>query len=165
LAGTRTDSARSIIEFERKDRHVKLAPRAAALTSGLLLSACMTTAGDRPGATAELVGQEWVVEDIAGRGVIDDARATLLFGQDGRLSGDTSCNRYFADYHVDGLALQIGDAGVTRRACAPAVMDQERRFLDVFNAVTSYRIDDRGALVLSTPAGATMTARAAAITR
>jgi heat shock protein HslJ len=44
-------------------------------------------------------------------------------------------------------------------------MDQERRFLDVFNAVTSYRIDDTGALVLSTPAGATMTARAAAITR
>lgn len=133
--------------------------RMAALASVLMTSACMTTASDRPGSATALVGQEWIVEDIAGRGVVDDARATLLFGGDGRLSGDTSCNRYFADYKVDGTKLRIDNAGVTKRACAPAVMDQEQRFLNVFNAVSSYRIDGTGALVLSTPAGVAMTAR------
>ncbi len=138
---------------------MQLPIRTAALFGGLLLSACMTTDDDPLGSNAALVGKEWVVEDIAGRGVIDDARATLLFGEDGRLSGDTSCNRYFADYQVDGTKLRIGNAGVTKRACAPAVMNQEQRFLDVFNAVDSYRIDNTGTLVLSTSAGATITAR------
>ena len=126
-----------------------------ALVATLLLSGCVTT----PGKDAALVGKTWTVEDISGRGVIDDARATLEFGTDGRLAGDTSCNRYFAEYTVDGAKLSIGQAGVTRRACVPAVMDQKRRFLDVLNAVDSFAIDASGALVLHTPAGATLTAR------
>lgn len=126
-----------------------------ALVATSLLCGCVTA----PGTDAALVGKTWAVEDISGRGVIDDPRATLVFGADGRLSGDTSCNRYFADYTVDGAKLSIGQAGVTRRACVPAVMDQERRFLDVLNAVDSFAIDASGALVLRTPAGVTLTAR------
>lgn len=132
-----------------------VAPFAAALSLG----ACLAAGDDRPERAFALLGAEWVVEDIAGRGVIDGARATLVFGSDGRLSGDTSCNRYFADYRVEGTNLQIMSAGVTERACGPAVMDQERRFLEVFNAVDRYRIDEMGALVLSAPTGLTITAR------
>ncbi len=132
---------------------------AAALAAGLALTACVTTAENQSESTALLMDEEWVVEDIADRGVIDYARTTIMFGQDGRLSGDAACNRYFADYQADGTELQIEKAGVTKRACAPAVMDQESRFLNVFNAVNGYRIDDTGALVLSTPMGTTITAR------
>lgn len=139
---------------------MKRPPRPAALVGGLLLlSACVTTDGDRSGSNDALAGTEWVVEEIAGRGVIDDARATLVFGPD-RLSGNTSCNRYFADYQVDGPKLRIGNAGTTRRACAPAVMDQERRLLDMFSRVEGYRIEG-SMLVLSTPTGATLMARSA----
>lgn len=133
--------------------------RAVTLVAALLVAACSTKGNDQSGSAAMLIGEEWVVEDIAARGVIDYARTTMLFGQDGRLSGDTSCNRYFADYQANGMKLQIENAGATKRACAPAVMDQEDRFLKVFNEVNSYRIDDTGALVLSTPAGTTITAR------
>ena len=126
-----------------------------ALGAAMALSACATM----PGEDASLVGKTWTVEDISGRGVIDDARATLVFGSDGRVSGDTSCNRYFADYRVDGAKLSIGQAGVTRRACAPALMDQERRFLEVLNAVDSFRIDPTRTLILSAPSGATLTAQ------
>lgn len=132
--------------------------RTATLSGSLLLAACATTPGSQR-SPAVLAGKEWVVEDIGGRGVIDNSHATLLFGQDGRVSGDTSCNRYFADYRVDGTKLQFGNAGVTRRACAPALMDQESKFLAVFNAVNAYRIDSTGALILSTDNGATITAR------
>lgn len=134
---------------------MKLKSAICALTGVFMLSACMTTSG----MNTALVGKAWIVEDIGDRGVIDDARATLLFGHDGRVAGDTSCNRYFADYEIDGQTLKIGYAGVTKRACAPAVMNQEQRFLEVLNAVDSFRIDPTGALILSTPAGETITAR------
>jgi len=118
------------------------------------------TSGDAPIASnASLVGVEWIVEDINGRRVIDNARATLMFGADGRLSGDTSCNRYFADYQVNGASLEFGHPGATKRACVPAVMDQEQRFLEVLNAVDRYDIDDTNALVLYTPVGDKITAR------
>ena len=117
---------------------------ALALLLATAAAACATYPGDH--ATADLMGGEWLVEDIAGRGVIDDARTTVSFSSDGRLSGDTACNRYFADYEVSGSSLQIGNAGTTRRACAPAVMDQEQRFLELFNEVDTYRIDSTGAL-------------------
>ncbi len=134
---------------------------ATALVAGVALVACVATGENQSGSADVLLGEEWVVEDIAQRGVIDDARPTIMFGQDGRLSGDTSCNRYFADYQADGTGLRLENAGATRRACDPAVMDQERRFLNVFNAVDSYHIDSTGTLVLTTPMGTTITARRA----
>ncbi len=134
---------------------------AAPLVAGLALSACATVG---PETTAQLVDREWVVQDIAGQPVLAGSSATLMFGRDSRLTGDTSCNSYFADYTADRSTLTIGNAGVTKRACAPAVMNQEQRFLDVFNAVSHYRIDTAGALHLATPTGATITARAAPVT-
>lgn len=132
---------------------------AAALVSAFALPACATMAQDGGSADARLTGGEWLVEDIASRGVVDDAQTTLAFGEDGRLTGDTACNRYFADYQIDGTTLQIGNAGATKRACAPAVMDQESRFLWVLGDVTSYSIDETGTLILATPSGSTITAR------
>ena len=138
---------------------MRVSNSAVTLFAGWAVAACVTNGDDQSGSTTALLGEEWVVEDIGARGVIDYARATMLFGQDGRLSGNTSCNSYFADYKVDGAMLQIENAGVTKRACAPAVMDQESRFLNLFNAVNSYHIDGTGALLLSTSVGATITAR------
>ena len=45
-----------------------------------------------------LKGKEWVVEDIDGKGIIDNSRASLNFGDDGRLYGRASCNTYSAKY-------------------------------------------------------------------
>ncbi|WP_205763563.1 META domain-containing protein [Pseudopontixanthobacter vadosimaris] len=128
-----------------------------ALFAGLALTGCMTSMANND--SSMLAGGEWLVEDIASRGVIDDAQTTLMFGEDGRLNGNTACNGYFADYSTDGMMLDIDNAGATKRACPPAVMDQERRFLDVLGNVNTYRIDDTGSLILSTPSGMTITAR------
>lgn len=111
---------------------------AVALLAPLPLIGCVTTGHDQADLKAAIVGPEWIVEDITGRGVIDDARATLRFGNDGGVNGDTSCNRYFGEYTVKESEIQFRNSGVTKRACAPAVMDQESRFLAVFNAVDHY---------------------------
>ncbi|MEN3973062.1 META domain-containing protein [Sphingomicrobium sp. XHP0235] len=139
---------------------MKITKSAVALVALLSLNACVTSGHDESASDTALAGSEWIVDDIAGQGLIEDTQATLSFGNDGRVSGDTSCNRYFAEYTVSETELRFQNAGVTKRACAPAVMEQESRFLAIFNAVDSYRIDDRAhTLVLSTPTGATITAR------
>lgn len=106
-----------------------------------------------------LLGAEWVVEDIAGRGMIDDSHASLQFLPDGRLAGNGTCNRFFGRYGADGARLTLQPAGATRMACPPALMDQEARFLGALSRMDGYRIGRTGALVLTAPDGTTMTAR------
>lgn len=127
--------------------------------ASVLVSACVTTPATGDGSAASLMGKGWVVEDVAGRGVIDDTRPSLAFGQDGRLSGNGGCNRIIGTYVVNGARLTLGPPGLTRMSCPPAIMEQERRLVDVLGAVRTYRIDDTGALILTAGAGATITAR------
>ena len=115
------------------------------------------------GAPADLLtGRTWVVEDIAGAGVIEASRVTLGFGTDGRVAGSGGCNRWFAGYDLTGESLTIGQAGSTMMACAPALMDQERRFFEVLANVTGFDIDGTGALVLTAAEQPVLVARAAA---
>ena len=105
-----------------------------------------------------LTGQEWIVEDIDQRGIIDASHITLQFNNDGRLSGLASCNHYSASYHF-GESLQISNAISTRKACAPALMNQESLFLSILAEVRDVRFDETAALILTTADGRTLTAR------
>ena len=126
------------------------------LAAMLAASSC---AGSATGAAAPLVGGEWVVEDINGGGVIDNSRASLMFGEDGRVSGMSSCNSYGAEYVLTGEGLTFGLTAATLRACAPALMDQERKFFDTLAKVSGFSIDDTGALILTAPDGGRILAR------
>ena len=99
-------------------------------------------------AAPTLFGRTWVAEDIGGRGVIDDAQSTFSVASDGRVSGRGACNGYFAQAEVKGDKIKIGKAGATMMACAPALMDQERKFLAALEKTASYRIDSQGKLFL-----------------
>ena len=110
-------------------------------------------------AAPTLVGPEWVVEDIAGLGVIDNSHATLVFLAGGRLAGSGSCNRLIGSYTLKGHALTVEPAGITMMACPPALMNQERTLLDLLPRINSYEIDGTGTLVLKTIEGKTITAR------
>ncbi len=77
----------------------------------------------------QLVGREWMIEDIAGKGVIDTSPASFHFLPDGQLAGNASCTRLMSSYAVDSTGLTIGAAGATMMACAPAMMNQESRLL------------------------------------
>jgi heat shock protein HslJ/uncharacterized lipoprotein YbaY len=110
-------------------------------------------------AAASLRGAEWVVEDIDGGGIVDGSHATLTFGEDGRVTGSTSCNSYSAGYTVTGDSLTFTQAASTLKACVPALMTQEERFMSVFRDVRTFTITPDGALVLRTADGRTMTAR------
>ena len=108
---------------------------------------------------SSLSGEEWVIEDIGGAGVIDDSHASLQFLAEGRLAGSGGCNRLIGSYTLDGDTLSITPAGSTMMACAPALMNQEHTLLDLLPRVSSYAIDKTGSLVLSTGSGKSITAR------
>lgn len=105
-----------------------------------------STAEPAAGAAAPLLGVEWVVEDLDGNGIVDDSRATLVFGSDGSVAGRASCNRYSAQYTVDGSKISLTPGIATMMACAPALMTQEQRFFDVIKNAQSWQIDDNGLL-------------------
>jgi len=106
-----------------------------------------------------LLGREWVIEDIAGDGVIDQSNATLQFLPDGRLAGSATCNRIVGRYEQKGERLTIAPAGTTMMACPEALMRQERALLTLLPTVERYRIENSGALVLKTADARTIRAR------
>jgi heat shock protein HslJ len=118
--------------------------------AAIFITGCATQSAQKAAITSDqLKGQQWVVEDINNQGIIDNSRVTLNFGDEGRVAGRASCNRYFAVYSVDGETLNIQQAATTMMACPEALMNQERRFLDALQGVHSFEIDATGALVLT----------------
>ena len=117
--------------------------------------------GAQPPATAatptasSLVGTSWTAEDIDGRGIIDRVQSTLTFESAERVSGSTGCNRYLAPLQLSGTSLNFGMGSSTRRACPPAVMDQERRFLTALHMTKTYR-QEGGTLWLLDESGGTL---------
>ena len=109
--------------------------------------------------SSPLAGEEWVIEDIAGGGIIDNSHMTLQFLSDGKLAGSAGCNRMFASYAVDGAQLSIQQVGATRMACPPALMNQERKLLELLPEIRQFRVDASGALILQTAQGAIVVAR------
>lgn len=90
----------------------------------------------------------WVVEDILGRGIIDDTRVTLDFNEQ-RVAGRATCNSYRGDWALEHGKLSIVDVAVKKMACPEALMDQERRFLDALASADGMRFDDTSALFLT----------------
>lgn len=132
----------------------------------LTMSACQFLAGNVRGdemsrgfSPDELIGPEWVVEDIAGQGIIDASRVTLNFDTQGRVYGNASCNGYSGQYKQAGDAWTFSQLITTKKLCPPALMEQEQRFTAVLTQVDEIRRDDTGALVLTSPEGHRILAR------
>jgi len=94
-----------------------------------------------------LIGTSWRAEEIDGRGVPERPESTLAFEDARRITGHTACNRYFGGRELGEGTIRLKPAGTTRMACAPAVMDQESRFLAALGAASAFR-REAGKLVL-----------------
>jgi heat shock protein HslJ len=102
-----------------------------------------------------LQGTSWTLrEQVGADGTKRVPQGSIGAGfEDGRISGSSGCNRYFAKVEDRGQGeITIGPAGATRMACPQPLMDQEKSFLDTLARVD--RFDFRnGDLVLSGPGG------------
>ncbi len=109
------------------------------ISAPLMIVACSYT-GTSTVDTNTLIGTEWVLEDLGGRGVQDRVQSTIIFEAKDRVVGWGGCNRYFSGSRSDGRKIGIGPIGSTRRVCPAVVMDQETRFfkaLDKANRIST----------------------------
>jgi putative lipoprotein len=83
----------------------------------------------------------WLAEDIGGRGVLDNAQSVLELAGDGAVSGSGGCNRMISKAAIDGASIRFAELGSTRRACVPAVNDQEAKFFAALMAARKWQVD------------------------
>lgn len=96
----------------------------------------------------------WLAEDVDGGGVIDNLQSVIEIAADGQVGGTGGCNRIGGQAVIEGTSISFGSMFSTEMACAPAVMDQEGKFLDALGRVASFRRDEaRGKLILLDAAG------------
>ncbi len=95
-----------------------------------------------------LTGTSWVLQDLAGLGIIDSAETTLVIGDNNRISGYGACNRWFSRYVIEGSKLHVQPIGATKRLCPPEMMDQEKRFFDAMIHIQHVELDPQGRLLL-----------------
>ncbi|MCX7852433.1 MAG: META domain-containing protein [Caldilineales bacterium] len=81
-------------------------------------------------------GAEALVSSLA------ETQITLVFGEDGQVSGSAGCNTYQAPYQVEGANLTIAAPATTRMMCAePAgIMEQENAYLQALTRAATYTI-------------------------
>jgi putative lipoprotein len=99
-----------------------------------------------------LVGTTWIAEDIDQRGVVDRLQSRLEFLGAAGVAGLAGCNSYSGPASRSGAEFRLGPFATTRKACPPAVMDQESRFLDALARARTARTD-HGLLYLQDGAG------------
>jgi len=89
-------------------------------------------------AQADVAGTRWRVETIAGAPAPDAAATEFAILPDGRVAGTAGCNRFTGAGAFAGGVARIGPLAATRMACAPDVMEQERRLLDALAQAARY---------------------------
>jgi len=86
--------------------------------------------------------------------VIPGKEVTAEFTSDGRVSGTSGCNLYFAEYRVTGQSLAIGATGSTMMYCMgpEGIMEQERTYLELLEKAAFWKVRD-GYLEISDATG------------
>lgn len=112
---------------------------------GLLALAPLVLSGGSVLAAGEAAfpAGKWLAEDIRGGGVIDNAQTMIEVTPDGRVSGSGGCNRIGGGAMVKGNNLRFSRMISTQMACAPALMNQEHRFLQALEDVRRFRVDSK----------------------
>ncbi len=110
----------------------------------LALSSCSSIRESIPGGTpgpSILWGTAWVLEDLAGVGVMDWVQATLAFPEPGKVSGNGSCNEFHGDVDVKEDAIAFGTLVATRKRCVDAVNQQESQYFAALAKAERFEID------------------------
>ncbi|WP_076416198.1 META domain-containing protein [Shewanella sp. UCD-KL12] len=124
-------------------------------TSLFGLAACQSTVNEPPKEQQIALTGTWQIEAIAGKAVIDYSPAQLIFSEDGKLSGNNSCNNFFGSYIVEGSSISLTPAGSTMKACVDALMAQEQQVMTNMPEVSSLQLS-KGKLRLNDSEGKTL---------
>lgn len=96
----------------------------------------------------DLAGTSWTLHDMGGTADFALLVPTLVFGNDGTLSGFAGCNQFNAAYSIGGADLTLGSLATTKMACARPGSVVESTYLEALVGATTWRVDGSGALHL-----------------
>ena len=103
-----------------------------ALIAAALITGCPGWGGR---AGAEIREVHWQAVEIDSRPAVATHRpASMVLWAQGRANGSGSCNRWFAQYRLEGTALSFGQIGSTRIGCEGPVADQERAYFKILQS-------------------------------
>lgn len=108
--------------------------------------AALTGCGGDPASI--LTGLDRSVTQVAGQPVPTGVPTALSFSPDGRVTGQSGCNRFSGTYSLTGEGLTLGPLMTTRMACAEPAASVESAILAALQSVSRFDLDDAGALVL-----------------
>lgn len=125
---------------------MKLAALAALV---ILAGACCPCRKHHKGDSKPFVGTEWQLVQLSGRAVpVEGDLFTVVFGEDGRLSGIGACNRLMGSYETtEKGGLTVGQMASTRMFCPG--LDREQAFSDVLSEATHYEVDGEMLMLLT----------------
>ncbi len=120
----------------------------AVMALGVFLASCANAPPQQP--TPNLLHTEWLLEDLAGRGVLDRIQATLAFPGPDKVAGKGSCNRFFGAVEIHGESIKFGNLASTRMACLnEAVSNQEASYLQALQGAENITVDGPYLLIYS----------------
>jgi len=93
--------------------------------------------------------QNYQVEWIAERPLIDRSMLTFTLLDSQRAAGLAGCNHWSASYQLNGQQLHLSNITSTRKLCAPALMEQEQRFLNALAQIQHWEFAEHGQLWLT----------------
>ena len=115
----------------------------------ILLAGCAAAPGGR-----QFSEREWRASNLNGVPILPGSSVTLRLEGGGRVSGNAGCNLYSGTYRrMSKEGIDFTTLATTRKACAPELMDQERRFLSILEAVEGYSFYSDGSFSLVSPDG------------
>jgi len=105
-----------------------------------------------------LMATRWRVTTMLGQPAPQSPPATLTFNAEDRVSGNTGCNRYGANYRLTEDTLRISQGMSTKMACASPQSELEQDFNRALAETRHFAIDANGHLTLSSEAEVLMIA-------
>ncbi|MFQ6370755.1 META domain-containing protein [Shewanella sp. YIC-542] len=106
----------------------------------LMLAFCSVSACQSlttPPITATQLLGDWHIQQINGQPVVDFSPAQLTFAENGKLSGNNSCNNFFGRYQLQAQQLHLMPAGSTMKACVDVLMAQEQQVMQLLPQVVT----------------------------
>lgn len=70
-----------------------------------------------------------------------NVESTLIFGENGKLSGNGGCNQLMGNYEVRDKQITFGPISSTRKRCSDPVMAQEGIVLKVLTDTVSFKVE------------------------
>lgn len=105
----------------------------------LTVGACVSQ--QQPVPTGPSLSGNWQIISMVGGAMPAGASVTLDFAGK-TVSGNAGCNTYSGNYVQNGQALTFAPTALTRKACAPMLMDVEAGFTKALAAVNRYDMAD-----------------------